>query len=178
MFFITLAVKGGDTQQLTVDKDEVTIGRIAGNDLALNKGNVSKHHARITLKDGKYIVVDLKSTNGTFVNGKKLSAPMVVRPTDKIYIGDYIINVQAPPEGAEDEGEEPYDEDEAEEGYEEGEEDVEDDGEEPYDEDEPSPRADKRNMPASLAAAIRRRDNHVDPRSRPTRTCRRTFTID
>src|SRR3989442_2527420 len=94
MFLITLAEKGGGSQQLTFEKNEVTIGRLAGNDIVLSKGNVSKYHSRIVIKDGKFIIVDMKSTNGTFVNGKKIAAPQVVRPKDKIHIGDYILNVE------------------------------------------------------------------------------------
>jgi pilus assembly protein CpaF len=190
MFLITLTEKGGDPEQLTFEKEEVTIGRLAGNDIVLNKGNVSKYHSRIVLKDGKYIVVDLKSTNGTFVNGKKLSAPQVVRPSDKIYVGDYIINVEEPqdaPSGHEetgysrddDEEESPDDADGA------SDEEVHDDDEphddEPHDDeahdgeahdgeedfdDEPQSgrRSKKKNMPASLAAALRRNKKNVDPR--------------
>src|SRR5438874_589348 len=95
MFLITLAEKGGGSEQLTFEKNEVTIGRLSGNDIVLAKGNVSKYHSRIVIKDGKFIIVDMKSTNGTYVNGKKIAAPQVIRPTDKIYIGDYIINVEA-----------------------------------------------------------------------------------
>src|SRR4051794_10750320 len=115
MFFITLAEKGGDARDLLFEKEEVTIGRLAGNDIVLNKGNVSKYHSKIVLKDGKYIVVDLKSTNGTFVNGKKIGAPLVVRPTDKIYDGNYIINVDAPPEDYEGESSEGFDDSQQEE---------------------------------------------------------------
>ncbi len=168
MFLITLAEKGGDSRELLFEKEEVTIGRLAGNDIVLNKGNVSKYHSKIVLKDGKYIVVDLKSTNGTFVNGKKIAGPLVVRPSDKIYVGDYIINVDAPPEdydnSAADEGfddseqqDEEYEEEQAEEG-----------AEEEYEEEQPqeeeAPAEDMKNMPASLANALRRRDKHVDPR--------------
>src|SRR5512141_2465096 len=95
MFLITLAEKGGGSQQLTFEKNEVTIGRLAGNDIVLATGNVSKYHSRIVEKDGKFVIVDMKSTNGTFVNGRKIAAPQVIRPTDKIYIGDYILNVEA-----------------------------------------------------------------------------------
>ena len=77
-FLITLTEKGGDSQQLSFNKPEVTIGRLAGNDIVLAKGNVSKYHTRLVLKDGKYIVVDMQSTNGTYVNGKKIAAPQVV----------------------------------------------------------------------------------------------------
>jgi pilus assembly protein CpaF len=54
------------------------------------------------VKDGKIIVLDLKSTNGTYVNGKKLAGPQVIRPSDKVYIGDFILNVE-PPESADEE---------------------------------------------------------------------------
>jgi pilus assembly protein CpaF len=169
MFLITLAEKGGESQELVFEKDEVTIGRLAQNDIVLNKGNVSKYHTKLVLKDGKYIVVDLKSTNGTFVNGKKLAAPMVVKPTDKIYVGDYIINVDAPPEdyGAEGGEEEYADEEGGEEEYADEEGGEEEYAEEEYEEEAPpeeAPAEDKKGMPASLAAAIRRRDKHVDPR--------------
>ena len=60
MMLITLAEKGGDTKQLTFGKPEITIGRLAGNDIVLGKGNVSKYHSRIVDKDGKFIIVDMK----------------------------------------------------------------------------------------------------------------------
>src|SRR5438093_8950943 len=94
MFAITISEKGGESKRLEFDKAEVTIGRVQGNDIILPKGNVSKRHARIVLKDGKFIVVDLKSTNGTYVNGRKISSPLVVKDVDKIYIGDYIVGVE------------------------------------------------------------------------------------
>src|SRR5690606_11302813 len=84
----------GEKRRLDFEKPEVTIGRVQGNDVILPKGNVSKRHARIVLKDGKFIIVDLKSTNGTYVNGRKITSPLVVKETDKIYIGDFILGVE------------------------------------------------------------------------------------
>src|SRR5262245_22503076 len=95
MILITVSEKGGGAQRYEFQKHEVTIGRLAGNDIVLAKGNVSKSHTRIVSKDGKFVVVDLRSTNGTFVNGKKILGPQVVRPSDEIHIGDYILNVDA-----------------------------------------------------------------------------------
>ena len=94
MFAIIVTEKGGDQRRHEFDKSEVTIGRVQGNDVILPKGNVSKRHARIVLKDGKFIIVDLKSTNGTYVNGRKITSPLVVKENDKIYIGDFIIGVE------------------------------------------------------------------------------------
>ncbi|HEX6836365.1 MAG TPA: FHA domain-containing protein, partial [Polyangia bacterium] len=86
--------KGGEQKRLEFDKPEVTIGRVQGNDIILPKGNVSKRHSRIVLKDGKFIIVDLKSTNGTYVNGRKITSPLVVKGSDKIYIGDFILSIE------------------------------------------------------------------------------------
>jgi pilus assembly protein CpaF len=93
MFAITVTEKGGEQRRLDFDKSQVTIGRVQGNDVILPKGNVSKRHARIVVKDAKFILVDLKSTNGTYVNGRKITSPLVVKETDKIYIGDFILGV-------------------------------------------------------------------------------------
>src|SRR5687768_6605984 len=93
MFTIIIQEKGGEQRRMVFNKPEVTIGRVQGNDIVLPKGNVSKRHARIVLKDGKFIIVDLKSTNGTYVNGRKITSPLVVKETDKIYIGDFIMGV-------------------------------------------------------------------------------------
>src|SRR4029077_11810669 len=94
MFAIVVNEKGGEQKRLEVDKPEETIGRVQGNDIILPKGNVSKRHSRIVLKAGKFIIVDLKSTNGTYVNGRKITSPLVIKGSDKIYIGDYILSVE------------------------------------------------------------------------------------
>ncbi len=93
MFTIIIQEKGGEQRRMVFNKPEVTIGRVQGNDIVLPKGNVSKRHARIVLKDSKFIIVDLKSTNGTYVNGRKITSPLVVKDSDKIYVGDFIIGV-------------------------------------------------------------------------------------
>ncbi len=96
MFTVVITEKGGSQRTLEFDRPEITIGRVQGNDIILPKGNVSKKHSRIVLKDGRFIVVDLKSTNGTYVNGRKITSPLVVKSTDKIYIGDFILTVEEP----------------------------------------------------------------------------------
>jgi pilus assembly protein CpaF len=93
MFTIVIQEKGGEQRRMVFNKSEITIGRVQGNDIVLPKGNVSKRHARIVLKDSKFIIVDLKSTNGTYVNGRKIASPLVVKDSDKIYIGDFIVGV-------------------------------------------------------------------------------------
>src|ERR1700674_4388608 len=95
MFTIVISEKGGAERRETFDKNEINVGRVQGNDLMLPKGNVSKHHARLLFRDGRFIVTDLKSTNGTYVNGRKISQATIVREGDKIYIGDFVLRLQA-----------------------------------------------------------------------------------
>jgi pilus assembly protein CpaF len=94
MFTIIIHEKGGTERREAFDKNEVNVGRVQGNDLMLPKGNVSKHHARLLYRDSRFIVTDLKSTNGTYVNGRKISQATIVREGDKIYIGDFVLRLE------------------------------------------------------------------------------------
>src|SRR5580704_13021308 len=94
MFTIIISEKGGAERRETFDKNEINVGRVQGNDLMLPKGNVSKHHARLLFRDGRFIVTDLKSTNGTYVNGRKISQATIVREGDKIYVGDFVLRLE------------------------------------------------------------------------------------
>ena len=94
MFAIIISEKGGAERREAFDKNEINVGRVQGNDLMLPKGNVSKHHARLLFRDGRFIVTDLKSTNGTYVNGRKIAQATIVREGDKIYIGDFVLRLE------------------------------------------------------------------------------------
>jgi pilus assembly protein CpaF len=100
MFTVVITEKEGSERRLTFTEPEVTIGRVPGNDVVLPKGNVSKRHSRIVLKDNRFIVVDLKSTNGTYVNGRKITSPLVVKEGDKIYVGDFVLTLEGDPSAA------------------------------------------------------------------------------
>jgi pilus assembly protein CpaF len=95
MFTIVISEKGGAERKEAFDKNEINVGRVQGNDLMLPKGNVSKHHARLLFRDGRFIVTDLKSTNGTYVNGRKISQATIVREGDKIYVGDFVLRLES-----------------------------------------------------------------------------------
>ena len=60
----------GQQQDVPLGADPVSIGRDADNTLVLHDPHVSRHHARITLDDGDYWIEDLKSQNGTLLNGQ------------------------------------------------------------------------------------------------------------
>ncbi len=95
MVNLSLTEKGGSTNELSFDKDEVSVGRVRGNDIVLSKGNVSKHHCRLIVRGGEVFIEDLRSTNGTYVNGRKIAEPTPVSISDKIFVGDFILRMTA-----------------------------------------------------------------------------------
>lgn len=94
MFAVVISEKGGAERREVFEGSEVTVGRVRGNDLVLSKGNVSKRHARLTQKDGRFVVVDQNSTNGTYVNRQRIVQATIVREGDRIYIGDFILRIE------------------------------------------------------------------------------------
>jgi hypothetical protein len=85
--------KTGHVQRTQI-RGELTVGRVQGNDIVLPSGSLSKRHSRFVVRDGKVLIVDLRSTNGTYVNGQRVNAPQVLTPTDKVYIGDFALSVE------------------------------------------------------------------------------------
>jgi pilus assembly protein CpaF len=93
MLILTLAEKGGDPRELSFDKTEIRVGRVRDNDIVLPKGNVSKHHCRLLLQNGQLVVEDLGSTNGTYVNGRKITEATSISTTDKVFVGDFVVRL-------------------------------------------------------------------------------------
>ncbi|HET7538923.1 MAG TPA: FHA domain-containing protein [Polyangiaceae bacterium] len=94
MFAIIVHEKGGAERREIFDTAELSVGRVQGNELMLPKGNVSKRHARLLYRDGRFIVTDLNSTNGTYVNRRKITQATIVREGDRIYIGDFVLRIE------------------------------------------------------------------------------------
>lgn len=78
----------GETFELT--KDVITMGRDVTNDVVLADAEVSRQHARINRTPGGYVLEDLGSTNGSFVNGERLVAPRVLNPGDLVGLGENV----------------------------------------------------------------------------------------
>jgi len=76
----------GKGKQWPLERRSVTIGRSEDCDIILPDRHVSRHHARISWVDGRYVVEDLGSKNGTHVNGRELKGPQVLEDGDEIQI--------------------------------------------------------------------------------------------
>jgi pilus assembly protein CpaF len=99
-FTLVISEKGGAERRQVFRTPEVAIGRVPGNDIVLAKGNVSKKHARLLFREGRLIVTDLSSTNGTFVNRRRIAQATILRPEDRLFIGDYVFRVELHPSAA------------------------------------------------------------------------------
>jgi len=81
--------EGGDARMQTIQSEGMTIGRSSENDLPLIDLDVSRIHCKIVPHKEGFIVVDLDSTNGTFVNGKRISDESLLHNGDKLHIGKH-----------------------------------------------------------------------------------------
>jgi predicted component of type VI protein secretion system len=70
---------------------DITIGRDAANGVAINDAEVSRKHAQLSLHGSSYVIQDLGSTNGTFVNGQRISTTQVLNPGDTVSFGENIV---------------------------------------------------------------------------------------
>jgi len=76
-----------------LEGDQLTVGRDATNEIVINDAEISRRHARLTFQGGKYVLEDLGSTNGTFVNGQRLAGPRVLKAGEVVQFGEQIMLV-------------------------------------------------------------------------------------
>ena len=74
-----------------LEGDQIMVGRDSSNGVAINDAEVSRRHARLIFQGGKYVIEDLGSTNGTFVNGQRLAGPHVLKAGDVVAFGEQIV---------------------------------------------------------------------------------------
>ena len=92
MLKLEIQQKGEEASVEEFEPGEIQIGRVNGNDIVLPKGNISKRHAKIVYANGSATLSDTNSTNGTFLNGERITSNPL-SPADKIYLGEFVITV-------------------------------------------------------------------------------------
>jgi len=85
---------GGAERRLTVEGAAVTIGRATDNGLVLEDARASRHHARLQARQGRLVLTDLQSTNGTRVNGVPV-AEVALGEGDRVQLGDTVLVVES-----------------------------------------------------------------------------------
>ena len=77
-------------KEIPIDKETVTIGRMEDNDVVIDNLSVSRHHARLVQEKDKYLLEDMSSHNGTFINDEKI-IKRELNEGDNILIGKHIL---------------------------------------------------------------------------------------
>jgi pSer/pThr/pTyr-binding forkhead associated (FHA) protein len=91
---LILKFKEAVLNEFSLKKEILTVGRADDNDIKIDNMAVSGHHAKIIKENGDFVLIDLNSLNGTFVNGKKISK-WILKNNDIITIGKHNLIFQA-----------------------------------------------------------------------------------
>ena len=91
-----LVITAGALQGQSIELDDapVTIGRAPESTLVLTDDYASTHHARLVPRDGQWLVEDLGSTNGTYLDKTKVTRPTPVPPGAKVRIGKTVLELR------------------------------------------------------------------------------------
>ncbi len=79
-----------------LDADVVRLGRALENDLVITSKRISREHALLRRDGWRTLLEDAGSTNGTFLNGERVIAPMQLRDGDQIKLGDVMFTFRDP----------------------------------------------------------------------------------
>ena len=87
-----LVMKSGPTPGKVFElvKDQIVVGRDTTADITISDAEVSRKHARFYLQGSAYMLEDLGSTNGTFVNGQRLMGPHALKNGELIMLGENV----------------------------------------------------------------------------------------
>ena len=85
----TLVVRQGTQAGMSfvIQGNQAVMGREEGLEVVLQDPESSRRHARVIWQGGRYVIEDMGSTNGTFVNGMQITSPLALNPGDSIGIG-------------------------------------------------------------------------------------------
>ncbi|MEI6085483.1 MAG: FHA domain-containing protein [Verrucomicrobiota bacterium] len=89
-YLIQKRIDGSTVEQWEISDQPLTIGRSEPADVRVKDDRISRQHCVVALKDGKYYVTDLKSTNGTWLNNERITE-VELKANDKLRLGQTII---------------------------------------------------------------------------------------
>src|SRR5688572_21332212 len=90
LFKLTLIQGSAASRVFELSQMTYSVGREKDNDIILEMPGVSRRHIRLSRQVEAYILEDLGSSNGTFVNGQRVSGSRLLTPGDKIRLGSSV----------------------------------------------------------------------------------------
>jgi hypothetical protein len=82
---------GEPPREIPIGTQPLMVGRAPGGDVVLPADEVSRMHCRLVPGEAGLTVIDLQSTNGTFLDGQRVAVPTVMLPTGELRVGPYIL---------------------------------------------------------------------------------------
>lgn len=98
--FLPLNPRSGEPGEFRVLKPEAVIGSGEDNQFVIRRSSVSRRHASLAFRKDRYEIVDLDSTNGTFVNGLRIKGATAIKLGDEIRLGDAAFILAKPADSA------------------------------------------------------------------------------
>jgi len=89
MWKLTIEDDQGNKTVVNLVRDEYSVGRAEDNTVRLTERNISRNHARIAKQESGWVIEDLSSYNGCFVNGMRVGEPQHLEHGDLVQLGDY-----------------------------------------------------------------------------------------
>jgi ABC transport system ATP-binding/permease protein len=93
MWKLSIEDDQGNKTVVSLVRDEYTIGRAEDNTVRLTERNISRHHAKLNKNGSSWLVGDMNSYNGCFVNGVRVSDTQPIEHGDLVQLGDYRLEV-------------------------------------------------------------------------------------
>lgn len=91
---IHFELESEDRQRYPLPTLPCTIGRGADCDLVVDLDRISRRHARLEASNDGLLVIDLESTNGTFINHDRISIPTLLRPGDRVHLANHAFTLR------------------------------------------------------------------------------------
>ena len=91
-----MILEGDKTGQMVrLDRREITIGRSPDSDLIVDDEYASTHHAKLILINNDWLIQDLNSTNGTYLDGGRVGTPAVVKLNTPVRVGKTVFELRS-----------------------------------------------------------------------------------
>jgi diguanylate cyclase (GGDEF)-like protein len=94
MWILTIRSPLNEPREFVLKRGITTLGRHSENDIAINDESASRRHAEFEYNNKYLILRDMESTNGTFVNRKRLEEPQDLKESDQIRIGFHVVSLK------------------------------------------------------------------------------------
>jgi pilus assembly protein CpaF len=91
MPYLLMLDERGATKQVPISRQVFTIGKRNGNDLVVDRTNISRQHARIFYRNGAFFLQDMGSRNGTYMNGSRVASEMRLENGAQIRLADLVL---------------------------------------------------------------------------------------